>query len=129
MVCRRIIPKAGDTRLCDHSADFQLDDSLAMNAAAARHPVINATLWMMGALASFMAMALGGREMSGAGMSTFQILLVRSLVGLIIVSALLARTGWQQISLRRIGLHTARNLGHFAGQYGWFYGIAFIPLA
>jgi len=84
---------------------------------------------MTGALASFMAMALGGREMSGAGMSTFQILLIRSLVGLIIVSALLWHSGWAQISVKRIGLHIARNVGHFGGQYGWFYGIALIPLA
>ena len=100
-----------------------------MSAVSPRHPVVLASLWMLGAIASFMAMALGGREMSGAGMSTFQILLVRSLVGLIIVSALLARTGWAQISFKRLGLHLGRNLAHFAGQFGWFYGIALIPLA
>jgi len=100
-----------------------------MSADSPRHPVMTATLWMMGAIASFMAMALGGREMSGAGMSTFQILLIRSLVGLIIVSALLSRSGWAQVSGKRLGLHMGRNLGHFAGQFGWFYGIAMIPLA
>jgi len=110
-------------------APFPGLQSFPMNSAPARHPVVTATFWMMGALASFMAMALGGREMSGAGMGTFQILLIRSLVGLVIVSALLSRAGWGQISLRRIGLHIARNVSHFGGQYGWFYGIAMIPLA
>ena len=100
-----------------------------MDRPAERHPVITATLWMMGALLSFLAMALGGREMSGVGMSTFQILLIRSGVGLLIVGVLVTRTGWGQISLRRIGLHLVRNIGHFGGQYGWFYGIAMIPLA
>lgn len=100
-----------------------------MNAESSRHPVIAAALWMVGAVASFLAMALAGREMSGAGMGTFQIVLIRSLVGLVVVSALLARTGWAQISAKRLGLHLARSIGQFGGQYGWFYGIAVIPLA
>jgi drug/metabolite transporter (DMT)-like permease len=94
-----------------------------------RHPVITATFWMMGALASFMAMAIGGRELAAARMGTFEILLFRSLVGLVMVSMLLARSGWGQISVRRFGLHLARNVSHFGGQFGWFYGIAMIPLA
>jgi len=100
-----------------------------MHSPAGRHPVITATLWMMGALASFMAMAIGGREMAAARLGTFEILLFRSLVGLVIVSVLLARSGWGQISVKRLGLHFARSIGHFGGQFGWFYGIAMIPLA
>ena len=100
-----------------------------MSTEPTRHPVITAALWMLGALSSFTAMALGGREMSGAGMSTFEILLFRSLVGLFIVGALLSKSGWAQIRTRRFGLHMVRNVGHFGGQFGWFYGIAMIPLA
>jgi drug/metabolite transporter (DMT)-like permease len=84
---------------------------------------------MMGALASFTAMAIGGREMAAAEIGTFEILLFRSLVGLLIVGALLARSGWGQISVKRFGLHVVRNAAHFGGQFGWFYGIAMIPLA
>lgn len=83
---------------------------------------------MMGALASFMAMAIGGRELS-TEVSTFEILFFRSLVGLVIVSLVLSRSGWGQITKRRLGLHFVRNIGHFGGQFGWFYGIALIPLA
>jgi len=100
-----------------------------MNNPARGHPVITATLWMMGTLASFMAMAIGGREMATARMSTFEILFFRSLVGLAIVSVLLAHSGWAQISVRRFALHLVRNVSHFSGQFGWFYGIAMIPLA
>lgn len=100
-----------------------------MNSPAGRHPVITATFWMMGALASFVAMAIGGRELAAARISTFEILLFRSLVGLVVVSMLLARSGWGQISVRRFGLHLVRNVSHFGGQFGWFYGIAMIPLA
>lgn len=100
-----------------------------MSSSTRRHPVITATLWMMGALASFMAMAIGGRQLSAAGLNTFHILLYRSLVGLVIVSVLLTRSGWGQVSVRRFGLHVVRNVAHFGGQFGWFYGIAMIPLA
>lgn len=83
---------------------------------------------MGGALLSFLAMAVSGRELS-AELGTFAILFFRSLIGLIAVSLLLGRSGWHQITLRRLPLQIGRNLAHFAGQFGWFYGIALIPLA
>lgn len=90
--------------------------------------MLKAILWMVGALFSFSSMAIGGRELS-QDLSTFQILFFRSVVGLIVVSILLALYGWQQIKTEKFGLHIWRNLAHYGGQYGWFYGIAFIPLA
>lgn len=91
-------------------------------------PVLRAALWMVGALLSFMALAVGGRELS-AELGTFQILFFRSLIGLVVVVFLLWRSGWRQILSKHLGLHTLRNLAHYGGQYGWFYGLAFIPLA
>ncbi|MCA9973847.1 MAG: DMT family transporter [Anaerolineales bacterium] len=92
------------------------------------HAVVRAALWMGGALLSFMGLAIGGRELS-AELGTFQILFFRSLIGLVVVGLLLARSGWRQVRTRRFGLHLLRNLAHYGGQYGWFYGLAFIPLA
>lgn len=89
---------------------------------------MGATLWMAGALLSFMAMAVGGRELS-AELGTFQILFFRSVIGLGVIALLLNQNGWAQIRTRRFGLHALRNFAHFGGQFGWFYGIAFIPLA
>jgi len=97
-------------------------------APTAPDRVAFAALWMSGALFSFMAMAVGGRELA-AELSTFQILFFRSLVGLIVVTWLVARTGWRQVTSPPLGLHVLRNLAHFGGQFGWFYGLAFIPLA
>lgn len=84
--------------------------------------------WMGGALLSFMAMAVGGRELAG-GLSTFQILFFRSLVGLAVIALLLWRAGWGQVRTQRPGLHLVRNVAHFGGQLGWFYGLGLIPLA
>lgn len=95
-----------------------------MNAPA----VFQAALWMCGALFSFMAMAVSGRELSGE-FTTYQILFFRSVVGVLLIGALVTRSGWAQIRTERTGAHLIRNLAHFGGQYGWFFGLAFIPMA
>jgi drug/metabolite transporter (DMT)-like permease len=96
--------------------------------ATPAHPVLRAALWMAGALLSFVLMAIAGRELS-RDLSIFEILFFRSLIGLVVIVLLLGRGGVGQVATTRIGLHTMRNVAHFVGQYGWFYGIAFIPLA
>ncbi len=93
-----------------------------------RHPAFLAALWMSGALLSFMLMAISGRELSHS-LTTYQILFFRSVIGVLVISILLSRSGWQQIKTQRLKTHWLRNIAHYAGQYGWFYGLAFIPLA
>jgi drug/metabolite transporter (DMT)-like permease len=92
------------------------------------HPVVVAATWMVGALLSFSAMAVAVRELS-ANFGTFQLLAIRSLIGLAVISAILTRVGWTQVSFRNVRIHLGRNFVHFCGQFGWFYAIAFIPLA
>lgn len=84
---------------------------------------------MTGAIASFSSMAVAGREVSFA-LDTFEIMMYRSAIGVVIVVAILSLTGKMgQISRQRIGLHFLRNLVHFSGQNLWFYAITLIPLA
>ncbi len=84
---------------------------------------------MSGTLASFCLMAIGARELSGQ-IDTFQILFVRSVVGLIAVSVVMLFTGRRSLfATRRLPLHLLRNGFHFGGQYGWFLGIGLLPLA
>jgi drug/metabolite transporter (DMT)-like permease len=91
------------------------------------HAVI-AALWMSGTLVSFLAMAIGGRQLSGQ-LTTFQILFFRSAIGLLIIGYLLWRSNWRQVYTKHFKTHAIRNIAHFGGQFGWFYGIAVIPLA
>ncbi|HUU72536.1 MAG TPA: DMT family transporter [Burkholderiales bacterium] len=91
-------------------------------------PIVRATLWMFGAIVSFSTMAIAGRELSSE-LTTFQILFYRSLAGFVLMVMLLSRSGWWQLKTRHFGTHLIRNLAHYGGQYGWFYGIALIPLA
>ena len=91
-------------------------------------PVIHAALWMTGALLSFTGMAIAGRELS-AELNTFQILFFRSVISLFIISCILQHSGWAQIRTTKFSDHMIRNISHFGGQFGWFYGLAFIPLS
>jgi len=95
-----------------------------------RNQPVKAALWMTGAIASFTLMAVSGRVVQ-AELNTFELMFWRSLIGLVIVVAILSATprGLRQITTRVPGLHLARNLFHFAGQNLWFYGIMVIPMA
>lgn len=89
-----------------------------------------AAAWMMGAVASFSAMALAGR-ITYSELSTFELMFYRSAIGLMVVSVLIMRSrrGWAQTRSRHAGLHIQRNIVHFAGQNMWFYAVAVIPFA
>jgi len=83
---------------------------------------------MTGTLVSFVGMAIGGRELS-LELDTFQILFFRSLIGLLILCLVLFNKGWHFAKTRHFPLHLLRNVSHFGGQFGWFYGIAYLPLS
>ncbi len=90
---------------------------------------LQACLWMIGAIVSFTAMAIAGRQI-GAVHDTFEIMTYRSLLGIIIVCAVAGFSGsWRQINMQQPGLHAVRNLAHFTGQNLWFFAITVIPLA
>ncbi len=90
---------------------------------------VKGALWMLVTVASFLGMAISGRELS-EDMSTAAVLFWRSLVGLVImVPIAVAGMGLAGIITRRPFQHLTRNAVHFAGQFGWFYGIAYLPLA
>ena len=92
-------------------------------------PIVKAALWMTGSIASFSSMAVAGREVSGE-LDTFEIMMYRSLVGVLIVCTLAGVTGaWRSIKTERFGTHLLRNLAHFTGQNLWFYAVTVIPLA
>ncbi|MAO93636.1 MAG: EamA family transporter [Rhodospirillaceae bacterium] len=92
--------------------------------------VLFAAAWMMGALASFAAMAIAGREISRE-LDTFQLMFFRSMIGLLLVVGIsgFLPGGLRSFKTQRFKLHVVRNLFHFAGQFAWFYSITMISLA
>jgi drug/metabolite transporter (DMT)-like permease len=90
---------------------------------------VTAALWMLGAIASFTTMAVAGREAS-SDLDTFEIMMYRSFIGIVIVAVVAGVTGtWKEITKRHIGTHFIRNAAHFTGQNLWFYAVTVIPLA
>ena len=90
---------------------------------------IQAAIWMTGTIVSFSAMAVSGREISFE-LDTFEIMMYRSIIGLIIVLLLakLFKTH-REITTQNLSLHFYRNLSHFTGQNLWFYALTLIPFA
>lgn len=86
-----------------------------------------AALWMTGTLLSFCVMAVAVRELSDA-LPVIQTLFYRSAIGLVLLLPLFFCTR-QSFSSENLARHFVRNTFHLAGQYGWFLGIALLPLA
>jgi drug/metabolite transporter (DMT)-like permease len=95
-----------------------------------RANTLKAVAWMMGAVLSFVAMAVAGREIQ-VEMNTFELMLYRSAIGFAGALALLARSnrGFAQVRSGCFRLHLKRNLFHYTGQNLWFYAVTVIPLS
>ncbi len=88
-----------------------------------------AALWMAGSIACFLAMSVAGRT-AMARLDVFQVLEMRSVIGWVMILPLVHRAGgFRAMLTSRPGLHVARNVVHYAGQFAWFYALALIPLA
>ncbi len=101
-----------------------------MAIAPVTNPSIwKAALWMMGTLMSFVFMAIAIRELHTAGINTFEMLAVRSIIGLTIVLLVAWKFGWHLIRTQQLKLQIGRNIVHFGGQSTWMYGLSLLPLA
>jgi drug/metabolite transporter (DMT)-like permease len=84
---------------------------------------------MAGWLACMVVMAVAGRETTRE-LDVFQVMLMRSLIGLVLLAPLIARNGglrgmrtghpWRQV---------ARNVAHYGAQFSWLMALNLIPLA
>ena len=84
---------------------------------------------MLGAIASFSLLAVAARAVSPA-LDTFEIMLFRSGIGLLVVGLVLATRGrLGEARPKRFHVHAVRNVIHFAGQNLWFYALTVLPLA
>jgi drug/metabolite transporter (DMT)-like permease len=88
-----------------------------------------AALWMAGWLALMLVMVIAGRE-GMRGMNVFQLMEVRSVLGFVLLYPLIYRNGgFATLKTRRLRLHVARNLIHYAAQLGWFFSLTLIPIS
>lgn len=84
---------------------------------------------MAGWLTLMLVIAIAGREATRE-LAVFQVMLLRSLIGLLLITPLLrAAGGLAALRTRRLRDHTLRNGVHYAAQYAWFAALTMIPLA
>lgn len=95
-----------------------------------RHKILVVVLWMSGALVSFSATAIAVRGLAST-FSVAETLAFRNAAGIAILLALaLVRPQLREgLKPRRMPLHLARNVVHFAATYAWTLGVTLLPLA
>jgi len=89
---------------------------------------LRGVLWMLGAVLSFALMAVAVRELL-RHMSVLEILALRTLVTLVLVSSTVWRYGVAPLRTRRFPAHATRAVLHVAGQWCWMYAIGVLALA
>ncbi|WP_039018057.1 DMT family transporter [Halocynthiibacter namhaensis] len=100
-----------------------------MTQTPQRPAILTAALWMSGSIVSFTLMAIAGRALA-SDMDTFELMLWRSVIGMIIVLSIGGAAGTlNQVNTRDFGKHMLRNIAHFIGQNLWFFALPLIPLA
>ncbi len=88
-----------------------------------------AAAWMTGWLTAMVVITVAGRE-AARTLSVFQLMEMRSVLGLVLLAPLVhAAGGLAAMRTRRPGAHLARNVVHYAAQYGWFFALTLIPIA
>ena len=84
---------------------------------------------MAGWLSLMVVIAVAGREATRE-LAVFQIMEMRSIIGLFLLYPLIrASGGFAAMKSSRPRDHLARNVVHYAAQYGWFAALTMIPLA
>ena len=84
---------------------------------------------MGGWLAALVVMTVAGREATRE-LAVFQIMELRSLIGLLLLAPLVLRSGGlAAMKTQRMWPHIGRNTVHYAAQFGWFVALTMIPLA
>ncbi|TIU96472.1 MAG: DMT family transporter [Mesorhizobium sp.] len=88
-----------------------------------------AAFWMALSIASFLTMSVAGRATT-AELNVFQVLELRSVIGLcILLPLVMISGGFAAMRTKRPLAHIARNVVHFVGQAAWLYALTLIPLA
>ncbi len=89
---------------------------------------LRGVLWMLCAVLSFAMMAVAVRELL-RHTGILEILALRTLVTLLLVSTIITRRGFAPLRTRRFPVHAARAVIHLAGQFCWMYAIGALTLA
>tara|TARA_R110000787_G_scaffold63372_5_gene142708 strand:+ start:129 stop:1028 length:900 start_codon:yes stop_codon:yes gene_type:complete len=89
---------------------------------------IRGIAWMLLCVAGLTCVIISARALK-TDMDPLQLLFWRALIGLLLITLILAPRGFRGVRTQRFGLHVVRNLFHLGGQFGVFFAFIVIPLA
>ncbi|MFT5032309.1 MAG: drug/metabolite transporter (DMT)-like permease [Bacteroidia bacterium] len=89
---------------------------------------LRAACWMVGAIASFSAMAIAARIVLG-DLTPLQLMFYRNIIAVMVLIFCLPMIGLHRLKIQQPLTHVIRHSVHFFGQFAWFVAIALIPLA
>jgi len=90
---------------------------------------LKAAFWMACSMLCMLVMTYSGR-MTTAALNVFQVMEIRSLIGLVLIYPLIRHAGgFAAMRTQRPMQHLGRNVAHYAGQGAWLYALTLIPLA
>jgi len=101
---------------------------MELSATTAEQHTLRGVFWMLGAVLSFALMAVAVRQLL-RHMGILEILSLRTMVTLALVSTVIPRYGFTPLRTRRFPLHAVRAVLHLAGQFCWMYAIGALALA
>jgi drug/metabolite transporter (DMT)-like permease len=98
-------------------------------AVKIQNPRLKAAIWMAGWIATMLMLLVAGRKTTSE-LNLFQILEIRTSVGLLMLYPLIrANGGFAMLKTRRPLQHLSRSIAQYAAQYLWFLALMLIPLA
>lgn len=90
---------------------------------------LKAALWMAGWLAAMLLLLVAGRA-SAREVNVFQLMLLRSTIGILLLYPLIYRQGgFSTLRSARPLQQLGRNAVHYVAQYLWFLALTMIPIA
>jgi drug/metabolite transporter (DMT)-like permease len=89
---------------------------------------LRGVLWMLAAVLSFAMMAVAVRQLL-RHMNVLEILALRTLVTLLLVSSVVLRYGFAPLRTQRFPVHATRAVLHLGGQWCWMYALGALALA
>jgi drug/metabolite transporter (DMT)-like permease len=90
-------------------------------------PVAGA-LWMIGAAASLVAMAILIRYLTPK-YHVLELIFIRNAVNLALMIPWLVAAGFAALKTQRLGAHAMRNAFLYGGNVAWYFGVTLVPLA
>ena len=84
--------------------------------------------WMVLTAISFSILAVAVRGLSGK-IPAVELVMVRALVGLFMIVPLVQQSGLKALRTRRLPMHLLRTGFAFIAMFGFFYSLAYIPIA